>query len=253
MRLVWSPETASEAYIDTVKAVSMHTLKPKLNPPLLSYLYMYTNYIYGCFFIFMQCQNFKESSIAELLSTMAAGWNAKLIVQAWSLGAPIVTSIGLAIAARHTRGRHVCIVPDEHSRLEYTNAMREHADVAPTPEVVVGEAEATMAGLVGVDFLVVDCNRGDFARVLRFAKLGQRGAVLACKNARERNAVSEFRWHGVLQSGTRVVRTVFLPVEKGLDIAHVGSTTGGSSRWGRPGRWIRHIDARSGEEHLFRG
>ncbi|XP_030929121.1 uncharacterized protein LOC115955198 [Quercus lobata] len=222
MKLVWSPETALEAYIDTVKS----------------------------------CESFKESSIAELLSTMAAGWNAKLIVQAWFHGAPIVTSIGLAIAARHTRGRYVCVVPDEQSRQKYMNAMKEHDEVAPPPEVVVGEAEVAMAGLVGVDFLVVDCKRGDFDRVLRFAKLGQRGAVLACNNSntRDGNAVSGSRWHGVLERGARVVRSVFLPVEKGLDIAHVGSTNiGGSGRMAHHSRWIRHIDARSGEEHVFRG
>ncbi|XP_041021829.1 uncharacterized protein LOC121263099 [Juglans microcarpa x Juglans regia] len=231
MKLVWSPETASKAYIDTVKSI----------------------------------KNFKEhSGVAELLAAMAAGWNAKLIVESWLNGDPIVTSIGLAIAARHACGRHVCIVPDERSKQEYVKAMREYSDVSfPTPmEVVVGEAEAAMAGLVGVDFLVVDCKRGDFARVLRFAKLGQRGAVLACKNACQRN-VSGFRWHGVLERGTRVVRTVLLPVGKGLDIAHIGSTidiahtgsTGGSSgSWKKsPSRWIKHIDARSGEEHVFRG
>ncbi|KAG2729647.1 hypothetical protein I3843_01G255000 [Carya illinoinensis] len=222
MKLVWTPETASKAYIDTVKSI----------------------------------KNFKEhSGVAELLSAMAAGWNAKLIVESWLNGDPVVTSIGLAIAAHHACGRHVCIVPDERSKQGYIKAMREYADLSPpTPmEVVVGDAEAAMEGLVGVDFLVVDCKRGDFARVLRFAKLGQRGAVLACKNACQRN-VSEFRWHGVLERGTRVVRTVFLPVGKGLDIAHIGSTGGSSGSWKKsPSRWIKHIDAQSGEEHVFRG
>lgn len=197
----------------------------------------------------MQCEKFRESGVAELLSAMAAGWNAKLIVEAWSHGDPIATSLGLAMAARHTGGRHVCIVPDERSRLEYLKAMRK----APTvPEVVVGEADAATEG---VDFLVVDCRRREFARVLRRAKESPRGAVFACKNAWQRN-VSGFRWHGVVERGTRVVRSVFLPVGEGLDIAHIGS--GGGSVGSRstitkgPGRWIKHIDNRSGEEHLFR-
>ncbi|GMP95999.1 hypothetical protein CsSME_00044836 [Camellia sinensis var. sinensis] len=45
MKLVWSPETASKAYIDTVKS----------------------------------CELFQESSVAELISAMAGGWNASLI------------------------------------------------------------------------------------------------------------------------------------------------------------------------------
>ncbi|OMP00585.1 hypothetical protein COLO4_12536 [Corchorus olitorius] len=218
MKLVWSPETASKAYIDTVKT----------------------------------CKNFKESGVAEFLSAMAAGWNSKLIVESWSYGGPIATSVGLAIAARHTCGRHVCIVPDERSRSGYVKAMNE-AGMSSSTVVIVGEAEEVMEGVAGVDFLVVDSKRKDFARVLRFAKLGQKGAVLACKNACQR-AISGFRWHGVLERGTRVVRSVFLPVGQGLDIAHIGAKGGGAVGSKKsPSRWIKHIDQQSGEEHVFRG
>ncbi|XVF33507.1 hypothetical protein REPUB_Repub17cG0174500 [Reevesia pubescens] len=216
MKLVWSPETASKAYIDTVKS----------------------------------CQNSKESGVAEFLSAMAAGWNSKLIVESWSYGGPTATSVGLAIAARHTCGRHVCIVQDERSRSGYVKAMHE-AGMSSTV-VIVGEAEEVMEGLSGVDFLVVDSKRKDFARFLRFAKLGHKGAVLACKNAFHRGN-SGFRWHGVLERGTRVVRSVFLPVGQGLDMAHIGANGGYVGSKKVPSRWIKHIDQRSGEEHFFRG
>uniref|UniRef100_A0A5B6YYA4 Uncharacterized protein n=1 Tax=Davidia involucrata TaxID=16924 RepID=A0A5B6YYA4_DAVIN len=208
MKLVWSPETASKAYIDTVKS----------------------------------CEVFQESSVAELVSAMAAGWNAKLIVETWSHGGVIKTSIGLAVATRHTGGRHVCIVPDEQSRTEYVRAMEK---AGMSPEVIVGEPEDGVGGLMGTDFLVVDCRRNDFARILRVAKLGHRGAVLVCKNASSRSA-SNFRWRSVLDGGSRLVRSVFLPVGKGLDIAHVA--TSGKTQ----SRWIKHIDQRSGEEHVIR-
>ncbi|XVF73413.1 hypothetical protein PTKIN_Ptkin12aG0199900 [Pterospermum kingtungense] len=217
MKLVWSPETASKAYIDTVKS----------------------------------CKNFQESGVSEFLSAMAAGWNSKLIVESWSHGGPISTSVGLAIAAHHTSGRHVCVVPDERSRSGYVMAMKE-AGMSSSTVVIVGEAEEVMEGLTGIDFLVVDSKRKDFARVLRFAKLGHKGAVLACKNARHRD-ISAFRWHWVLERGTRVVRSVFLPVGQGLDIAHIGAIGGGVRSKKGPSRWIKHIDQRSGEEHVFRG
>ncbi|KAH7577782.1 hypothetical protein ACOSP7_001176 [Xanthoceras sorbifolium] len=223
MKLVWSPESASKAYIDTVKS----------------------------------CRNFKESGVAEFLSAMAAGWNAKLIVEAWSHGGPIATSVGLSVAARHAGARHVCVVPDERSRSAYVKAMYEFGMSAT--EMVVGDAEEVMVRLAGVDFLVVDCKRKDLARVLRFARFSHKGAVLACKNACQRAAAgggtsAGFRWHGVLQRGTRVVRSVFLPVGQGLDIAHVGSNNGrGENPKKSPSRWIKHIDQRSGEVHLFRG
>ncbi|OIW21698.1 hypothetical protein TanjilG_08101 [Lupinus angustifolius] len=217
MKLVWSPETASKSYLDTVKL----------------------------------CEKFKESEVAEFLSAMAAGWNAKFIVESWSNNGPIITSFGLAVAARNTGARHVCIVPDEPSTVQYTKAMAE-IGVSPPPEVVAGEAEKVIPRLLGLDFLVVDCKQREFDRVLRVAKVGNRGAVLACKNAWQRN-VSGFRWNKALEKGTRVVRSVFLPVGKGLDIAYIGSTSGKVVTTNKgPSRWFKHIDQQSGEEHLFR-
>ncbi|KAK8506254.1 hypothetical protein V6N13_100305 [Hibiscus sabdariffa] len=91
--------------------------------------------------------------------------------------------------------------------------------------VIVGKAEEAMEGLVGVDFLVVDSKWKEFARILRHATLSHKGAVLACKNACGR-AISGFIWHWVLERGTLIVRSVFLPVGQGLDITHIGADAG---------------------------
>ncbi|KAK0587281.1 hypothetical protein LWI29_020447 [Acer saccharum] len=217
MKLVWSPERASKAYIDTVKS----------------------------------CEVVNESGVAELVSAMAAGWNAGFIVETWSQGGAIATSIGLAVASRHTcGGRHVCIVPDEGSRLEYVEAIREFGF---SPEVIVGEAEEAVQGLVGIDFMVVDSLRKDFAGVLKLANLSNRGAVLVCKNANSRSS-SNFRWRSVVEEGSPrcLRRSVFLPVGDGLDIAHVAAS-GSNSRTGNGrSRWFKHVDQQSGEVHVFR-
>lgn len=192
--------------------------------------------------------------MAEFLSATAAGWNARLIVETWSRGDPITTSVGLAVAATHTCGRHVCIVPDESSKLAYVSAMRGVITMEATEVVVVRESvENTVEEFPGVDFMVVDSKRREFVKTLRFAKLSNKGAVLVCKNATQR-AISGFKWHDVLKGGTRVVKSVFLPVGRGLDIVHVGATGGYQRADSRkiPSRWIRHVDHLSGEEHLFR-
>ncbi|XWS38500.1 hypothetical protein CRYUN_Cryun19dG0136600 [Craigia yunnanensis] len=215
MKLVWSPETASKAYIDTVKS----------------------------------CELCHESGVAELVSAMAAGWNARFIVETWSQGGATATSIGLAVASSHTNGRHVCIVPDEKSRLEYVQALEE---AGMSPEVIVGGPEEVMNGLNGIDFMVVDSQRKDFCRVLRLAKLSNRGAVLVCKNSNSKSA-SSFRWRSVTDDGSRrLVRSVFLPVGKGLDIAHVATSGGNSGSVKGERRWIKHVDRRSGEEYVIR-
>ncbi|KVH91910.1 uncharacterized protein LOC112528911 [Cynara cardunculus var. scolymus] len=216
MKLVWSPEMAAKAFMDTVKS----------------------------------CKLYQGSSAAELISAMAAGWNAKLIVETWSHGGVIATSIGLAVASTHTGGRHVCIVPDEDSRSEYSAAM---AKAGLSPEVMVGEPAAVVMGLEVIDFLVVDSRKNDFVQILRAAKFGHRGAVLVCKNANSR-ATAEFRWRSLFEGGSRrIVRSVFLPVGRGLDIGHVaaGETGSGSSKV-QTSRWIKRVDRESGEEFLIR-
>ncbi|KAK3038490.1 hypothetical protein RJ639_029788 [Escallonia herrerae] len=217
MKLVWSPDTALKAYIDTVKS----------------------------------CKNFQESSVAEFVSAMAAGWNAKLIVETWSRGGVIATSIGLDVASRYTGGRHVCIVPDNESRSEYVEGMEKTTGMSP--EVVVSEPKEALGRLVGIDFLVVDCRQSDFASILKVAKLGHRGAVLVCKNASSK-AASSFGWRSVLEGESRLVRSVFLPVGKGLDIAYVAASRGGRNLGSGAGKslWIKRMSTDSGEEFFIR-
>ncbi|KAK9716454.1 hypothetical protein RND81_06G234700 [Saponaria officinalis] len=193
---------------------------------------------------FVQCELHQGSGVAELIAAMAAGWNAKLIVETWSQGGRIATSIGLATAAKHTGGRHVCIVPDNRSRVAYIKAI---SSTITTPEIIVGDPEEVMSELEGVDFLVVDSRRRDFSQFLRLARLSQRGAVLVCKNASGGKTGS---WRAVVDDGRRVVRTAYLPVGEGIDMAHVASS--GSSSSSSERRWIKHFDQSSGEEHVIR-
>ncbi|XP_019259574.1 PREDICTED: uncharacterized protein LOC109237694 isoform X2 [Nicotiana attenuata] len=188
---------------------------------------------------------------------MAAGWDAQMIVETWSRRGDDVTStsIGLSIASKYTGGKHICIVPDEDSRIEYILSMEKTTGMSP--EVVVGEPEEAMENLVGIDFLVVNCEKNDFSRILKVAKLSHRGAVLVCKNVNSR-IVSDFRWRSVLDGKSRIVRSVFLPVGKGLDIAHVGDAGSGTGK-GKRGtggmmekKWIRRFDRESGEEFVIR-
>ncbi|KAK6781466.1 hypothetical protein RDI58_019262 [Solanum bulbocastanum] len=217
MKLVWYPDKASKAYLDTVKS----------------------------------CGLLQESTEAELISAMAAGWNAQMIVETWSRGGATSTSIGLSNAIQQTGGRHICIVPNEDSKAEYKSIMEKITGMSP--EIVTGEAEETLETLSGIDFLVLDCEKNDFSRILKVVKLGNRGAVLVCKNVRSR-AVSDFKWRSVLDEKSRIIRSVFLPVGKGLDIAHVGAVATGKSISGgkMEKKWIRRFDRESGEEFVIR-
>lgn len=180
---------------------------------------------------------------------MAAGWNAKLMVETWSKGGAIASSIGLAFASHHTNGRHVCIVPDNLSRTEYLKAMEISG---LTPEFIVGDPEEAFQTLQSIDFLVLNCEKDNISRILKVVKLGHRGAVLVSKNVSSStgSSSSEFRWRGVVESGSRLVRSRILPVGEGLDIAHVGAVKSSGKKV--KSRWIRRFDRQSGEEFVFR-
>ncbi|KAG9445417.1 hypothetical protein H6P81_016757 [Aristolochia fimbriata] len=215
MKRHWCAERATRAYVETVKAV-----KPR---------------------------GFPTNASSELVAAMAAGSGARVILEAWAAGDGMGTTVALSIAGRHTGARHVCLVPDERAREEYEAGART-AGAGETAEVVVGEAEEVMASLPEVDFVVVDCRRKDFAKVLRFAKIGSRGAFLVGKNAGQRG----FRWRGVVGSGTRIVRSAFLPAGKGMEIAQVVAGGGLAGHASGKSRWIKHVDHCTGEEHVFR-
>ncbi|XP_020085115.1 uncharacterized protein LOC109707975 [Ananas comosus] len=144
MKLVWCPEMASKAYIDGVKTLAERELA--------------------------------DTDVAELVSAMAGGWNAQLIVEAPAPAPHDVAAITLALsaAARHTGARYVCVYPDRNSAAEHP------------AEVVVGEAAEAMGGLEGVDLLVVDARRGDAAAAVAAARPGPRGMVVVQHHAGRR-------------------------------------------------------------------
>ncbi|XP_010494073.1 PREDICTED: uncharacterized protein LOC104771263 [Camelina sativa] len=212
MKLVWSPETASKAYIDTVKS----------------------------------CENLETPDAAELIAAMAAGWNVKLIVETWSDGDAIALSIGLNVASQHANAKHICIVQSSRSESAYLQAIKESSSSPLNlPETIVAEEpEKAMKELQGIDFLVVDWRNKEFAAAaLRNAAFGSRGAVVVC-----RNGCSSLR--RVLRD-RNVVRTVTLPVTGGIEIAHIAARNSSGKSENRKRRWITHVDQRSGEEHVF--
>ncbi|PKA58004.1 hypothetical protein AXF42_Ash012543 [Apostasia shenzhenica] len=222
MKLAWCPETASKAFIDAAKMAP------------------------------------DDGEAAELVAAMAGGWKAQLIVEAWERGdGAAASSAALTAAARHTRGRHVCVVPDERAAAEYADAAMTITSGGGNPvELVVGDAEEMMRELEGVDFVVVNWRRRDAGRVVREARPGPLGMVVVCRNAGGGRGDVAAPSAAALAAGRRVVRSVYLPVGRGMEILHVGvgkgpSIAGGGGTGGGT-RWICHVDRLTGEEHVFR-
>ena len=226
MKLVWCPDTASKAYIDGVRAIANDAASPATDG---------------------------SPELAELVAAMAGGWNAQLIVDAPDTTPPSTstsrrppaTSLSLAAAARRTGGRY--------ARVDVSPEEFDHSGSSSSA------TEAAMARLEAVDLLVLDARRRDAAAVLRAARPGPRGMVVV------RHGIGCVRRRAPappwgMAAGTRVVRAAYLPIGAGgVEVLHVGVGKGPSlptaqqqSRRSGRGRWIRHVNHRTGEEHVFR-
>jgi hypothetical protein len=246
MKLVWCPDTASKAYIDGVRAIA-NVDSADASPEL-----------------------------AELLAAMAGGWNAQLIVDApdsASSTTSTTTSLALAAAARRTGGRYARLDVDDDAPAPPTedeattnSGSGSGSGSSSSSFSAAAATEAAMARLEGVDLLVLDARRRDAAVVLRAARPGPRGMVVVVRHGGggvRRRAAAAPPWWGMLAAGTRVVRAAYLPIGAGgVEVLHVGvgkgpsllPTTQHSRRpsGGGRGRWIRHVNHRTGEEHVFR-
>ncbi|CAA6656233.1 unnamed protein product [Spirodela intermedia] len=196
---------------------------------------------------------------------MVGGWRAQTIVEAWSPGPEAVaTSLGLAAAARHTRGRHVCVVPDERARSAYAEAMRAAAreqqerrglgtrDGGRRRGGGGGDGEDPRSGLRGSGLAAEGLGEDP-----PLGAAGRPGAVLVCLGGSHRpsdcggGGGGTARWRGMLMAGSRVVRSALLPIGGGVEVVHVGVGRG-PSLGGNCSRWIKHVDRDTGEEHVFR-
>lgn len=67
--------------------------------------------------------------------------------------------------------------------------------------------------------------------------------------------ISDLKLKSLLDGGSRrIVRSVFLPVGKGFDIAHVAASESWpfSDNKVKKSRWIRQVDRQTGEEFVIR-
>ncbi|KAK7260233.1 hypothetical protein RIF29_26108 [Crotalaria pallida] len=186
----------------------------------------------------------KEPDVAEFISALAAGNNAKLMVVA-SAGMAGSTALALAAAAHQTGGRVVCISFDQNESQESRKALGINGDCV---EFVVGDAKGLLVGdYKGADFVLVDCDitnaREVFLAAFKGAKKDERSLVVGY-NVKHRAS----RW--------RQLKASFLPIGEGLLVSKIDpnmkSSTNEKIDRRRRGRWIVQVDSCTGEEHIFR-
>ncbi|RWR89291.1 hypothetical protein CKAN_01834100 [Cinnamomum micranthum f. kanehirae] len=182
----------------------------------------------------------KHPDVAEFLSALAAGSNARLMVESCGGSAGSMT-LALIAAAHQTGGRVVCIVANINELRSSEEALGAEANCV---EFVVGEAGMLLLNdYKEADFVLIDCNMKEHEKVLKAACTGKKcgGAVIMGYNAFQRGSW----WSGS--------RTNLLPIGNGLQVIRIPATkkagVGGDPR---KSRWFVRVDQLTGEEHVFR-
>ncbi|XP_019155394.1 PREDICTED: uncharacterized protein LOC109152261 [Ipomoea nil] len=204
----WSPQQAMEAYLNTLQLSKV------------------LNYQGGG----MGRSKPVEPECMELISALAAGNRAKLMVEVAS-GGPTPFTVALAVAAKQTGGRVVCILPPSSS------AHRSDAeDLIPDEglrdaiEFVEGNPGEVVKKYKRVEFLVVDAavvavgGDGDSGQMELWenVEVNPRGCVVVATNLLHEG--NNRVWFGEMlkKKGKRgVVQCVTLPIGNGVELTKI--------------------------------
>eukprot|EP00253_Pinus_taeda_P007031 PITA_07031 len=247
----WSPASAVSAFLDTVNLSKSEEERKQAEP---------------------------ESS--EFISALAAGMNAQLIVEICSSEEPTCT-IGLAVAARQTGGRLVCILL-EKARNETVAETIKDLGLEHTTDFVIGNAMVLLPEYKNVDFAVIDSRlTQDYQALFRVLNLNPSRAVVVGNNVFDRKPTNAYAKTLKKKAGAKIVT---LPIGKGIEVTRIGTDYNNHSSphtqqagdmdamgmiskrrccdyyknvksttsRGHKSGWIMHVDEQTGEEHVFR-
>ena len=161
----------------------------------------------------------KEPESTELISALAAGMNAQLIVQVWWGTSATASTIALAVAARQTGGRLVCIVPEAKALTDAHVALN-RVGFHETIEFVIGDATEVLQNYKNVDFYLVDCTKEDYADLFKHLNLNPSLSMLVENNVFDRKATPAIPKSINKKMGAK---STILPIGKGMEVTRIGN------------------------------
>lgn len=190
MSMSWSPESAANAYTDTLKLCKIARQK------------RYTT-------------AGTEPHSTEFIAALAAGIEAKLIVEVSACAGP--STIALAVAARQTGGRLICILSNSQVLLDAMVAMKE-LGLSIVVEFIIGDAEDILPQYVDVDFALVDCRKEHYVELFEVFRFNSRRAVVVADNLFGRKATAAYEKIIKNRPGAS---SITLPIGRGIEITRL--------------------------------
>ena len=175
-------------------------------------------------FFVMQCKIAKqrryttagtEPHSTEFIAALAAGIEAKLIVEVSACAGP--STIALAVVARQTGGRLICILSNSQALLDAMVAMKE-LGLSRVVEFIIGDAEDILPQYVDVDFALVDCRKEHYVELFEVFRFNSRRAVVVADNLFGRKATAAY---GKIIKNRPGASSITLPIGKGIEITRL--------------------------------
>ena len=161
-----------------------------------------------------------EPKYFEFISALAAGKRARFMAEITSDGITPLT-IALAVAAKQTGGRFVCILPEDCVEKKRAG-LKGNDDLEDMIEFVYGNPCEVIKQYVHIDFAVIDCKvNADHKKLFKSMKLNPSGSIVVVNSlhhSRERISFPE-----VVKGRIGGVKSVTLPIGEGMEVTRIGS------------------------------
>lgn len=194
----------------------------------------------------------------EFISALAAGMSAKLIVEVTSDVSP--STVALAVAARQTGGKLVCILPEP--KLDKSQKAIDDSGLHDMVEFKTGNPVDVLHDYENIDFSLVDCKADNYGRLLEKLDVNPKRSVVVANNLLGGGKGLGGHLRGV--ENKTEVRSMKHPIGRGMEITMIGKSNdfGNKERGadrkrrlmkrGDKSKWVFEVDEKSGEEHIFR-
>lgn len=168
-----------------------------------------------------------EPKYFEFISALAAGNRARLMVEITSDGISPLT-IGLAVAAKQTGGRFVCILHEDHAEKQRAGLMgNDHLE--DMIEFVYGNPCEVIKQYMHIDFAVIDCKvNANHQKLFKTINLNPNGSIVVVNNLHHRR--DRISFPQVVKGRISGVKSVTLPIGEGMELTRIGSAGKRESR-----------------------
>ncbi|XP_047163975.1 uncharacterized protein LOC124833517, partial [Vigna umbellata] len=181
----------------------------------------------------------------ELISALAAGMKAKLIVEVTSCVS--LYTIALAVAARQTAGRFLCFIPK--SLLRQSKEAIMNSGLADQVEFRTEDPSKLLSLYHNIDFFLVHCRDDNYTRLLNLVDVSMKRSVIVVA----KHVLCDkkgLRWHIRGKHEQPEVRSLS-HLGNAMEVSRI-CMNDDSDKKRRKSLWIAKFDEESGEEHIYR-